>query len=62
MPKLEVPVRELVTMMTIDLRCVRLLLEEADKIMSSQKATGAEMESGGRVKRIKTLVPVLIPY
>ena len=38
-----------------------LLLEETDKIMSAQKARGADMESGGLVQRIKALVPVLIP-
>ena len=47
--------------MTIALRFVPLLLEETDKIMSAQKARGADMEGGGIVQRIKALVPVLIP-
>ena len=59
--KLHVPVHELAMMMTIALRFVPTLLEETDKIMSAQKARGADMESGGIVQRIKALVPVLIP-
>lgn len=59
--KLRVPVHEFAMMMTIALRFVPLLLEETDKIMSAQKARGADMESGGVVQRIKALVPVLIP-
>ena len=58
---LKVPVHEFAMMMTIALRFVPLLLEETDKIMSAQKARGADMESGGLVQRIKALVPVLIP-
>ena len=59
--KLRVPVHEFAMMMTIALRFVPTLLEESDKIMSAQKARGADMESGGIVQRIKALVPVLIP-
>ncbi len=59
--KLHVPVHEFAMMMTIALRFVPTLLEETDKIMSAQKARGADMESGGVVQRIKALIPVLIP-
>ncbi len=59
--KLHVPVHEFAMMMTIALRFVPTLLEETDKIMSAQKARGADMESGGIVQRVKALVPVLIP-
>ena len=55
------PVHELAMMMTIALRFVPLLMEETDKIMSAQKARGADMESGGLVQRVKALIPVLIP-
>ena len=37
------------------------LIEETDKIMSAQKARGADMESGGLMQRIKALIPILIP-
>ncbi|MDO4459522.1 MAG: energy-coupling factor transporter transmembrane component T [Clostridia bacterium] len=59
--KIRVPVHEFAMMMTIALRFVPTLLEETDKIMSAQKARGADMESGGIVQRIKALIPVLIP-
>ena len=59
--RLHVPVHEFAMMMTIALRFVPLLMEETDKIMSAQKARGADMESGGIVQRIKALIPVLIP-
>jgi len=59
--KVHFPVHELSMMMTIALRFIPTLIEETDKIMSAQKARGADMESGGIVQRIKALVPVLIP-
>jgi energy-coupling factor transport system permease protein len=56
-----VPVHEIAMMMTIALRFVPTLLEETDKIMSAQKARGADMESGGLMQRIRALIPILIP-
>ncbi|MBW7571328.1 energy-coupling factor transporter transmembrane component T family protein [Caproiciproducens faecalis] len=56
-----VKVHEIAMMMTIALRFVPTLLEETDKIMSAQKARGADMESGGLMQRIRALIPVLIP-
>lgn len=56
-----VKVHEIAMMMTIALRFVPTLLEETDKIMSAQKARGADMESGNLFKRVKALIPVLIP-
>ena len=58
---LHVKVHEIAMMMTIALRFVPTLLEETDKIMSAQKARGADMESGGVMQRIRSLIPVLIP-
>lgn len=48
-------------MMTIALRFIPTLIEETDKIMSAQKARGADLDSGGIVKKIKALLPILIP-
>ena len=48
-------------MMTIALRFIPTLIEETDKIMSAQKARGADLESGGLVQRAKALIPILIP-
>ena len=55
------PVHELALMMSIALRFIPTLIEETDKIMSAQKARGADMESGGIMRRAKALIPILIP-
>lgn len=55
------PAHELAMMMTIALRMIPTLIEETDKIMSAQKARGAELDSGTLVQRVKALIPVLIP-
>jgi len=59
--KLRVPVHELAMMMSIALRFIPTLIEETDKIMSAQKARGADFESGGLVQRAKALIPLLVP-
>lgn len=59
--KIHFPVHEMAMMMTIALRFIPTLIEETDKIMSAQKARGADMESGGIMQRARALVPVLIP-
>ena len=48
-------------MMSIALRFIPTLIEETDKIMSAQKARGADFESGNIFQRAKALVPVLVP-
>ncbi len=48
-------------MMSIALRFIPTLIEETDKIMSAQKARGADMDSGGLIKRVKALLPIMIP-
>ena len=58
---IRVPVHEIAMMMSLALRFVPTLLEETDKIMQAQKARGADMESGGFVKRVRALIPILIP-
>lgn len=59
--KIHLPVHELAMMMTIALRFIPTLIEETDKIMSAQKARGADMESGNLMQRAKALTPILIP-
>ena len=59
--KVHFPVHELSMMMTIALRFIPTLIEETDKIMSAQKARGADLESGGIMQRARALVPILIP-
>ena len=55
------PVHELAMIMSIALRFIPTLIEETDKIMSAQKARGADLESGGLMQRARALVPILIP-
>lgn len=59
--KLHAPVHELAMMMAIALRFIPTLIEETDKIMSAQKARGADFESGSLWQRARALVPILVP-
>lgn len=59
--KLHVPVHSFAMMMTIALRFIPTLSDEAERIMTAQKARGADFTSGGLVQRAKALIPVLIP-
>ena len=59
--KLRLPVHELSMMMCIALRFIPTLIEETDKIISAQKARGADFESGKLMEKVKALVPILVP-
>lgn len=59
--KLKVPVHELAMMMSIALRFIPTLIEETDKIMSAQKARGAEIDSGSITARAKNMISILVP-
>ncbi|MBQ4642260.1 MAG: energy-coupling factor transporter transmembrane protein EcfT [Oscillospiraceae bacterium] len=59
--KIHLPVHELSMMMCIALRFIPTLIEETDKIMSAQKARGANFETGKLLDRVKALVPILVP-
>ena len=59
--KIRFPAHELAMMMTIALRFIPTLLEEADKIMKAQTARGADFESGNLITRAKAMVPLLVP-
>ena len=59
--RFHVPVHELSMMMSIALRFIPTLIEETDKIMSAQRARGADFESGNLVQKAKALVPILVP-
>ena len=58
---IRVPVHELAMMMSIALRFIPTLIEETDKIMSAQKARGADFDSGNLIQRARALVPLLVP-
>ena len=59
--KIGFPVHELAMMMSIALRFIPTLIEETNKIMSAQKARGADFETGSLIARAKALLPVLVP-
>ena len=59
--KIHVPVHELSMMMSIALRFIPTLIEETDKIMSAQKARGADFDTGGLMDKAKALIPLLVP-
>lgn len=54
-------VHTIAMMMTIALRFIPTLIEEAQKIMNAQKARGADIENGKLRERVKALIPILIP-
>ncbi len=58
---IKVPVHEFAMMMSIALRFIPTLIEETNKIISAQKARCADFESGNIIRRLKALVPILIP-
>ncbi len=59
--KLHVPVHELSMIMSIALRFIPTLIEETDKIMSAQRARGADFDNGSIIQRAKALIPLLVP-
>ena len=59
--KINVPVHEVAMMMSIALRFIPILVDETDKIMKAQSARCMDFEHGNVIKRLKNLVPLLIP-
>ncbi|HIS02970.1 MAG TPA: energy-coupling factor transporter transmembrane protein EcfT [Candidatus Pullichristensenella avicola] len=59
--RLRFPAHEIAMMMSIALRFIPTLMEEADKIMKAQMARGADFESGNLFRRAKAMVPLLVP-
>ncbi len=59
--KLNFPVHELSMMMSIALRFIPTLIQETDKIISAQKARGADFDDGNLFQRAKAMVPLLVP-
>jgi energy-coupling factor transport system permease protein len=55
------PAHEIAMMMTIALRFIPTLMEESQKIMKAQMARGADFESGGLIKRARSMAPLLVP-
>ena len=58
---IKVPVHAVAMMMSIALRFIPILIEETDIIMKAQMARGADFESGNFIRRVKSMVPLLVP-
>ena len=58
---IHVPVHEISMMMSIALRFIPILMEETDKIRKAQMARGADFETGGLIRRLKSMIPLLVP-
>ncbi len=56
-----VPVHDFAMMMSLALRFIPLLLSEANRILDAQSARGADVENGGIVKKMKTMVSIIVP-
>lgn len=59
--KVGVPVEDIGTMFSIALRFIPVTAEEAERIMTAQKARGVNFSEGGLVSRVKVWLPVLVP-
>ena len=59
--KLRFPVHELSMIMSIALRFIPNLIEDTDKIMSAQRARGADFDTGNFLQKAKALIPLLVP-
>ncbi len=59
--KIRVPVHSIAMIMSIALRFIPILIEETDIIMKAQMARGADFESGNLIRRVKAMVPLLVP-
>ena len=58
---IKIPVHEIAMMMSIALRFIPILMEETNKIIKAQTARGADFETGGIIKKAKSMIPILIP-
>ena len=59
--KIRVPIHEMSMMMSMALRFIPTLIEETDKIMSAQRARGADFDTGRLLERAKAMLPLLVP-
>lgn len=59
--RIGVPAHELALMLTIALRFIPTLIDEADRLMKAQMARGADFTSGGLIQRARSMLPLLVP-
>ena len=61
MNRIHIPVHEIAMMMSIALRFIPILMDEANRIMSAQLSRGADFKTGGLIRRAKAMIPLLVP-
>lgn len=59
--KIKIPVHEFAMMMSLALRFIPILLEEANRIINAQSARGANFDEGSLVTRMRAMVSILVP-
>ncbi len=59
--KIGIPVSDLAMMMSIALRFIPILGDEAERIRQAQLARGADFAEGGLIKKAKGLIPLVVP-
>ncbi len=59
--RIHFPAHEISMMISIAMRFIPTLMEEADKIMKAQTSRGADFEGGSLLKRAKAMLPLLVP-
>lgn len=59
--KIGMPVHELALMLSIALRYVPTLMDEAQTIMNAQRSRGVDFDEGNLMTRLKAMIPILIP-
>lgn len=59
--KLRVPVHDFAMIMSLALRFIPILLEEANRIIHAQSARGADFEEGKIWHRMRAMISILIP-
>ncbi|MBR6228676.1 MAG: energy-coupling factor transporter transmembrane protein EcfT [Eubacterium sp.] len=56
-----VPVHDFAMMLSLALRFIPLLLSEANRILDAQNARGADIENAGFMKKMRSMVSILVP-
>lgn len=59
--RIKVPAGDIAMMMTIAIRFIPTLGEEANRIKKAQQSRGADFETGNVIKRAKAMLPVFVP-
>lgn len=59
--RFKVPVHEIGLILSLSLRFVPTLMDDATRIMNAQRARGVDFGEGNLMQRIRSTVPILIP-